>query len=863
MTNIFISVVNMSITASILVLLVLLLRLVLKKAPRWISVLLWGLVAVRLVCPITLESHASVMPDREWVEVSYVEESYSDAITPDVIIPSQNDENQSVTYTQNEPEITVKRGLPTSFYFSTAWLFGIAIMLLYTLASYLVLCRRVKTAIHLKENIFQSENVSSPFVLGVIRPRIYLPFGIDSKALEYVIAHERAHIRHCDHLWKPLGFLLLTLHWFNPIMWLAYILFCRDIESACDEHVVKEMNTLERADYSEALLLCSVKRRSISACPLAFGETGVKSRVKSVLSYKKPAFWVILTSLILCIAAAVAFLTDPVSDKERAVILADKIIGRDGYTVIDQRFVDVTLGIHNSRIMPAVTGDAEYEFKSGERIAYQQEGTQIYLKRISQVPSDNGKLLFTFDFEYDFDESCGIFLCPWTITENDTYLTVFSVQDGYLYGNPTDYKNAVLEAGQGPDREISVYISKDALQHTESGGSKFIVTLNQTTYLKDYERRTLLEEEILNDAERVASISGYSFIGGRLRYPEENKAEAVFSNRDGSVYVGVTYVNDNGWILDDNPIREYHNKDLTAALVDRFPAIEYYAVGYAAEIGDRISEEQHSLYNGSRASTITELERLSTVAVDENGRVELYYMTYWIGKGINGPTGPVDEYKTFSRYFAMYVDAREEIGEILRLGDIGTQQFNDEYNNEVMKSRYGDEYTAAAMKLYENYKGEPAAKDYFENAVLDAYNEATEASHWFRIGTLPPRDMEDFVDIGDVRYYKTSRFETYHDLREYLKYYFSVSIVDELLSGDNYIDYNGKLYSTVSGRGGNISMGRESYSITRENENKYILEVTVEVYGNDGVTIEGYEKFIFTYERISGTWRFTTFPSIR
>ncbi len=858
MTNVFISVVNMSITASILVLLVFFLRLVLKRAPRWISVLLWGLVAVRLVCPITFESPVSMMPDREWVELSDTQDTYYDRIISDEINSPTNSENISVVYTETEPEITVQKTLPTSFYLSIAWLFGIALMLLYTLISYLALYVRVRCATRLRENIFQSENVSSPFVLGVIKPRIYLPFSMDNNALEYVIAHERAHIRRCDHYWKPLGFLLLSVHWFNPIMWLAYILFCRDIESACDERVVKGMNTLERADYSEALLLCSIKKRSISACPLAFGETGIKSRIKSVLSYKKPAFWVVLGSLILCIAASVVFLTDPVRSNEERVATLEY----DGYAVIEQRLVEVTLGIHNSRIMPAVNDGAEYEFKSGERVAYQDKGTEIYLKRISQVPSDDTKLLFTFDVKYDFDENSGVILSPWTITENDTYLTVFSVSDGYLYGNPTDYKDAVLEAGQGPEREISVYILKEALRHTENGGSKFIVTLNQTTYLKDYERRVLPHEEILKDAERVASISGHSFIGGRLRYPSEDCVEAIFSNKHGSVYVGVTYVNDNGWILDDNPIREYHNKDLHAALVDRFPAIEYYAISYAEEIGDRISEEQWRLYDGGRASTITELERLSTVNVDENGSVELYYMTYWIGKGINGPTGPVDEYKTFSRYFAMYVDEREE-GEILKLGDIVVQEFNEKYNNVVMISRYGDLYTAASMSLYENYSGEPVTRDYFENAVLDAYDEATEASHWFRIGTLPPESIDDFVDIGDNRYYKTSRFETYRDLRDYLKNFFSVSVIDELLSGEEYIDYNGKLYSIDVGRGGNIFMGRESYSITRENDDKYLLEVTVEVYGDDAETVEGYEKFIFTYENISGDWKFTTFPSIR
>ncbi len=861
MISVFLNIVNMSITASILVLPVLLLRLLLKGAPKWISVLLWGLVALRLVCPITLESPVSVMPDREWVEVAPVEEYSPDETVPDEIIIPSSHANINVSYDiADQPEITVEKHIAPSYYLSIIWICGIALMLIYTLVSYLVLYKRVRTAVRLSDNIFQVEAISSPFVLGVIRPRIYLPFGIDGDSLEYVIAHEEAHIKRLDHWWKPLGFLLLTLHWFNPVMWLAYILLCRDIESACDERVVKNMSSLERADYSEALLLCSVKRRSVSACPLAFGETGVKSRVKSVLSYKKPTFWVILAALVLCIVMAVTFLTDPISRDKQSEALVDKITQRDGYGIIEQRLEDVYLGIHTSRIMPAVNGDAEYEFYPGERVAYQYKGNTIYLKSITQVLSDDTRLLFTFAIDYSLDESGGVLLSPWTITENDTYLTTYNVPDRTLYGEPTDYRDGVLEAGQGPGSEMSVYILKDALRHTESGGSVLVVTLNKLTYLKDYERRALSEDEILADAERVASISGYSFIGGRLRNQTDTEVEAIFSNRDGSVYVGVTYEYDNGWVLADTPIREYHTKDLEASVADRFPAVDYYAVAYANKIGDRIAEEQWQLYNGSRASTISELKKVATSDI-ENGRVELYYMVFWIGKGINGLQGPTDVYEIFPRYFAMYVDGREG-GEILNLGDISLQEFNSEYNNIVMKSRYGDEYTAAAMTMYKNYSGEPEEWNHFEDAILRAYNEATEAASWFRIGTMPT-NWNDFVDIGDMRYFKTVRFETRDDLREYLKGLFSVSIVDELLSSETYIDHNGRLYAIDAARGADIFMGRESYSITRENDEKYTLTVTVEVYGNDAETVEGYEEFIFTYENVSGRWIFTAFPGIR
>ncbi|MBR3706826.1 MAG: M56 family metallopeptidase, partial [Firmicutes bacterium] len=191
------------------------------------------------------------------------------------------------------------------------WIAGILILAAYTLISYIRIQRQTETAVLYNENIYQSENVSSPFVLGIFRPRIYLPFNIDEQTFRHVVAHEQAHIRRRDHWWKPIGFLLLMVHWFNPLMWVAYALFCRDIELACDEKVIRELDNQQRADYSQALVSCSINRPTISACPLAFGEVSVRARVKSVMDYRRPKFWIVLLSAALCIAAAACFLTDP------------------------------------------------------------------------------------------------------------------------------------------------------------------------------------------------------------------------------------------------------------------------------------------------------------------------------------------------------------------------------------------------------------------------------------------------------------------------------------------------------------------------------------------------------------------------
>lgn len=202
-----------------------------------------------------------------------------------------------------------------------------AVLLGYTVISYIRVKRRIGTAMLLKDQIYQSEFVISPFVLGLIKPKVYLPLNMNEQDMAYVVAHEQAHICRKDHLWKPLGFLLLTLHWFNPLMWLGYILLCRDFELACDEKVIKELDRNARADYSQALLTCSVNRRMIAVCPLAFGEVGVKDRVKSVLNYKRPAFWIMIVAIVSCVVLAVCFLTNPEKIDDYAIDLNETDLG--------------------------------------------------------------------------------------------------------------------------------------------------------------------------------------------------------------------------------------------------------------------------------------------------------------------------------------------------------------------------------------------------------------------------------------------------------------------------------------------------------------------------------------------------------
>ena len=311
MSGIFLKLLNLSISASWLVLVVLALRLVLKRAPKWVNVLLWGMVALRLMLPFSIESALSLIPSAETLSPEVVRFDPAPTITSGVTI-IDNAVNPSLRESfAAAPLASVNPLYVWTYLAGWVWLIGLAAMLLYALVSYLRLRRRVSASIPLRENIYVCDEVPSPFILGIVHPRIYLPSALDEAQRGSVLSHERAHLARRDHWWKPLGFALLAVYWFNPLLWLAYTLLCRDIELACDERALCGMDAGQIKDYSSALLACSVPRRMIAACPLAFGEVGVGARVKNALRYKKPAFWVVAVSVVVCTVVAVCFLTNP------------------------------------------------------------------------------------------------------------------------------------------------------------------------------------------------------------------------------------------------------------------------------------------------------------------------------------------------------------------------------------------------------------------------------------------------------------------------------------------------------------------------------------------------------------------------
>lgn len=327
MRALFLKILDMGFSAGWLVLAVLVLRPLMQKAPKASRCALWALVAVRLVCPFSLESALSRIPDTQALFRQTVSQTAPETVPvktvrnlnqqmPDTLSETAQTSApvRAAQQTQSKPA-PVHRTVDWIFLGGILWSAGVLVMLGGAAVSYLRLRKRVSASLALNGRVYLCDYIDTPFILGIGKPKIYLPSSLPPDSATYVLAHEKAHIHRLDHWWKPFGYVLLCVYWFHPLIWAAYILLCRDMEMACDESVVKSMNTLEKKAYSEALLNCSVPRHLVAACPLAFGEVGVKQRIQNVLHYKKPRFWVVLACSIATILVAVCFLTDPVSHK--------------------------------------------------------------------------------------------------------------------------------------------------------------------------------------------------------------------------------------------------------------------------------------------------------------------------------------------------------------------------------------------------------------------------------------------------------------------------------------------------------------------------------------------------------------------
>lgn len=384
MSDVIIDLFNISIMASWLIFIIILLRLTFIAMPKKILRYLWLVVGLRLMLPFSLETSLSLIPSSKTILAP------NDSILMIHTGFGMIDDNVNLILENN---VASQIDIVSIFHLFIniafiVWIIGLSIILIYGFISYRRVHKLIEVSVNHHDNVYICDDIDTPFIFGYLEPKIYLPSNIDENQMNYILEHEKIHIEHKDHIWKPLGYLLLSIYWFNPLIWIAYILLCRDIESACDERVIEKIGEQSKSEYSETLLYCSTNKKILFACPVAFGEVRVKERIQDILNYCQPKIWVKRVSLLICIVLSVGFLTNPFSlenvvipDYESSMYTNEEIEAgiKTVYRTIKYNFIGCT---------PV-------------RIEYGGDGKSIIYNEWAQRYNANEVMVFYADFEVD------------------------------------------------------------------------------------------------------------------------------------------------------------------------------------------------------------------------------------------------------------------------------------------------------------------------------------------------------------------------------------------------------------------------------------------------------------------------------
>lgn len=552
MEALFIKILNMSITACWMILAAIFLRLILKKAPKNIRFVLWAMVGIRLICPISFESIFSMVPTPTPISGELIFTKVPTAV------------NTALATTPSTPS-TAEPQISAISVLAIIWLIGVAAMTVYAVFSYFNIHRKVKASLKTENNVYICDDIDSPFILGIFRPKIYLPSDLSAEEVTCVLAHERSHIKRLDHIWKTLGFAILSVYWFNPMIWVAYILLCRDIELACDEKVIKKMDVDEKRRYSQALLSCSISRRTISACPLAFGEVGVKSRVRSILNYKKPMFWVIIVSVILCLIAGLLFITDPKTDKTLNIPE-----GNNSLTFICEDPMSET-----TIIKPSITlysEDRSFSFTFSALSSYWPIGEYEITDGKLIATTDDGLNHYVFDIisesKISFNEAESSELPTYRIQGNsgDSYKSEKPIKDGAIFELAEVITSDNATVG-GSDEPISVDLEKVQNDYEDVVGKIKYLIYSKSHPTKPAAKIELVLYEEYNDF--VLAYPVLSSVGVWGTY-EKSGNQLICTSNDGN-YKYVFDITDEGYVFREEVPFEHpqYNKTINMeALVD-------------------------------------------------------------------------------------------------------------------------------------------------------------------------------------------------------------------------------------------------------------------------------------------------------
>ena len=663
MSELFLKFLNISITAGWLVLGILVLRVLLKKAPKWINCIMWGIVALRLVFPFSIESIFSLIPSKETVSEEIFYAKYPTIQSGSTVV--NNIVNPVIsTLFEATPMYSINPIQIAIYIAANIWIAGMVVMAAYAVFSCLRLKKKMTEAVHLRENIWQSDYVDSAFVFGVFNPRIYVSTSLKEEQLEYVIAHESAHIARKDHWWKPIGFCLLAVYWFQPLIWVAYIVLCKDIEYACDERVIKDMPAEEKKAYSMALLECSSTRKIISACPVAFGEVNVERRVKTVLNYKKPAFWLSIAAVVICVALGVGFLTNPVTAKEADIDIPESNAGNTQNTAkaeetyeeedtsetyiieskmsysVRQNYLTLLSG--NQFIMEeefgrnSLGGVSEYGTyeRSNDQLTLQFSDGETYKLKI------NGDELIFEDVQTAED----FIIDTWNVTttvESDRFVrlsTYTLLEEGwpedFLAAMDTDTKDKLAKSGSGPaSTYIEYYFHKDGTSECFVRRTK--VGYQEPENIDDFVLKISLMEVPVGHVDfgegyyegvldGVNVFCTYKWLQSPSTFGKEYKMRLTWNDR----YFSMA---DNGFLKID----KYD--------VDGTEYIQSYEPGYAK--GGTSEVEWYTDIKGAIGIEPDQLYGCAIVAFEKTQDVGALNVNFYVGYEVDGKTyGAIDEF---------------------------------------------------------------------------------------------------------------------------------------------------------------------------------------------------------------------------
>lgn len=453
---------NMSLTASVAIVLVILLRLLLKKAPKVISYALWGVVLFRLLCPVSVESGfslynlfdapteeaGSITSVIEYVPNNIVHTEYPAVTLP---VPGISDAINEVLPQGQEQLVADPLEAPMSFA-TYVWMIGVLIMVIYSIVSYVRLRRKLSVVVPLRDNIFIADDIKSPFVVGLFNPKIYLPCNLSDKEQEYIILHEQHHIKRFDHVMKAMAFLALAIHWFNPLVWVAFILASKDMEMSCDEAVIRKIGGDVRADYSASLLTLAIGRRTIAGTPLAFGEGDTKERIHNLSKWKKPAVWVVLIAIVACAILSISLLTNPTAKRE--------------------------FPINGSNISELNTEQVVGMIAKAEKL---EDGSQLC------VNEDNFDLMFTSDFQWANDGAIRFFY----IKDQETYsaqLRMFHDDNKYFITDSSEWIEQEQFFKLFHYLDALKYMPQEEIRKLSPDADGFSVYMRNDGVPSDYER---------------------------------------------------------------------------------------------------------------------------------------------------------------------------------------------------------------------------------------------------------------------------------------------------------------------------------------------------------------------------------------